>query len=97
MRGRGERIRVNFSEKTGKSFTYSLTENSETKTVTKDISYRPVSIQIDADNPGATQTALIATTDNPSDNTYRNVMLELNVPLSYSFGSLVYKLTSITR
>lgn len=56
------------------------------------INYYPVSLKINAKLPGATQTAWIAETTNPQSNTFRNVILRLETPLSYNLGSLIYKL-----
>ena len=91
---RTQKIKLVFdAEATGKDFTYLFTGASETKT----ISCREATITIDEQNPGATQTAVIAATSDPAKNTHRNVILKLTTPLSYSFGSLVYELTAITR
>lgn len=58
------------------------------------ITYRPVSIAINATNPGATQTAYYAKTVAATNNTWRNVMLKLETPISYNLGTLVYTLKS---
>lgn len=60
------------------------------------IQYYPVSIVLDQKNSGATQTAWIAKSTDVQSNTYRNVILRLETPLSYNFGSLVYTLKSAT-
>ena len=87
-------VKLSFStEETGKEFSYTL-NGQDIKT---NISYRSVNMVIDAKNPGATQTALIATTSKPENNVHRNVMLQLVTPLSYSIGRFVYTLSSITR
>lgn len=58
------------------------------------INYYPVSMKINANLSGATQTAWIAETTSTHSNTFRNVMLQLETPLSYNLGSLIYKLKS---
>ena len=58
------------------------------------VEYYPVSLSINAQLPGATQTVWIAKTDNAQSNKNRNVILQLETPLSYNLGSLIYKLTS---
>lgn len=58
------------------------------------VNYYPVSVSINAQSSGATQTAWIAATGDSSSNTYRNVMLQLKTPLSHNMGTLVYKLKS---
>ncbi len=59
------------------------------------ITYRAASIQLSAQNPGVTQTAWIAKTNDPQSNTNRNVMLRLETPLSYNLGKFVYELKSV--
>lgn len=88
-----QKINLSFSSEEGKEFT--LKENGED--VKKNITYIPVSLTIDGNNPGATQKAWIAKTTNPQKNTNRNVMLQLETPLSYNIGKLVYTLNSVTR
>jgi len=88
-----QKVKLTFAKETGAEFTYTL-NGEQMKT---NVPYRPVSIVIDAKNPGATQTAWIAKTGKPESNTHRNVMLKLITPLSYSFGSFTYELKSITR
>ena len=74
----------------GTEFTF---QKGETQ-VKQVINYYPVSMKINAQLPGATQTVWIAETTNPKSNTFRNVMLQLETPLSYNLGSLIYKLKS---
>ncbi len=86
---------VNFSFQTAENDTFTYTLNGEEKTDT--ISCRNVNLVLDEINPGATQTAKIAVVTNNTNNQHRNIMLSLETPLSYSFGSLVYKLKTIER
>ena len=84
-------INVNFSSKVaGEEFKFDKNGTPFEGVV----SYYPVSVVINAQSSGATQTAWIATTNDASSNTYRNVILQLKTPLSYNVGTLVYKLKS---
>ena len=76
--------------KTGTEFVF---QTGETQ-VKQVINYHPVHVKINAQLPGATQTAWIAETTNAQSNTFRNVILQLETPLSYNLGSLIYKLKS---
>ena len=58
------------------------------------ITYYPVKISIDAEMPGATQTAWIAKTTKADSNEHRNVLLRLRTPIGYNLGTLVYTLKS---
>ncbi len=58
------------------------------------ISYLPVTMEIDVKNNGTTQTAWIAETKNTNNNTYRKVMLKYIVPLPFTLGELHYNLVS---
>ncbi len=78
------KVKFSFGEETGKKF----------EVFGKDINYREASLQYSSATPGATQTAKIAALTSAQSNTYRNVILELTTPLSYSLGSLVYDLKS---
>ncbi|MBQ7924402.1 MAG: hypothetical protein IJ329_03755 [Clostridia bacterium] len=71
-----------------------LTVNGETKTA--EISYVPVTLEIEAKNSGSAQTAWIAETKDAKNNTYRNVMLKYTVPLPFALGELNYELVSAT-
>ena len=64
------------------------------KEIKQVINYYPVSMKINTKLSGATQTAWIAEMTNSHSNTFRNVMLQLETPLSYNLGSLIYKLKS---
>ena len=45
---------------------------------------------------GQPQTLVYAATTDPANNTYRNVLLRMEVPVSNSLGTLVYRLTDAT-
>ncbi len=85
--------RVNFSCGETKTGEFSHTVNGTSST--QDISYRAISLQLDSNNPGSTQTAWVATTETTDKNTHRNVLLYLETPLSYSLGTLKYTLVSV--
>ncbi len=86
-----QKINLTYAAKTSGEFNHTLNGNPLS---TKNISYREATFVLDAKNPGATQTAWIATADDPEKNTHRNVMLYLETPLSYSIGTLQYTLTA---
>ncbi len=89
-----QKIKFTFEEATGKEFNHTVNGASLSD---KNISYRPVTLQRSANNPGTTQTAWIATTPDPSNNLHRNVLLKLETPLAYNLGKLVYTLTAVTN
>ena len=86
----GQKIKATFSAKAGTEFSF-LRDGAPVK---ETIEYFPTSLVLDSKNPGATQTAWYAATTNPQDNTYRNVMLRLETPVSYNHGTLIYTLKS---
>ncbi len=87
-----QRVKFSFEDTTGGEFFHTVNGNPLSS---KDISYRSVSLTLTGKNPGATQTAWIATTEAPDKNTHRNVLLYLETPLSYSLGILKYTLKSV--
>lgn len=90
-----QEIKTSFSTKTGEEF--SFTKNGTA--VKSTINYYPVSLSINDKNPGSTQTAWIAQKTELSESTnnvYRNVMLRLETPIAYSYGTLIYTLKSAT-
>lgn len=58
------------------------------------INYYPVSMKINTQLSGTTQTVWIAEMTNAKSNAFRNVILQLKTPLSYNLGSLIYTLKS---
>ncbi len=86
-------VSLTYSAAESANFTFSKNGENQQNTIT----YRPVSIVLDEINPGATQTAWIAKeSDTQTKNDYRNVVLRLETPLSYSLGKLIYKLNSVS-
>ena len=87
-----QKILVGFGAKEEKEFTYT----KEGVSVTEKVSCRPVQYRLDGENTGATQSAFIAVTDNPSLNHQRNRILYWETPLAYDMGVLKYSLASMT-
>ena len=86
-------IKASFGSKVeGEKFKFAT--KGETEATEKTINYYPVSISIDSKSPGATQDLKIATHNVSKTNEWRNVVLEMKVPISYSLGTLTYKLVS---
>lgn len=86
-----QEINLSFSSETGGEFSY--TKNGTA--VKENISYRPATVQINAKNPGETQTVWIATPSSTGSNLNHNVMLRYEAPIPYSLGKLVYSLNSL--
>lgn len=88
-----QKLKVNFSTAESKDFSYR--KNAEEEATKTTIKYRPVTIQINAKNSGATQTAWIASNLGAGkDNVYHNVMLRLESPVAYELGTIIYELQS---
>lgn len=88
--------KVSCSFSTEASAEFSFHKNGSEEKVKSTITYRPVKVVLDEQNPGATQTAWIAKTTTPTNNTNRNVMLRLETPLSYGLGTMIYTLNSVS-
>lgn len=69
----------------------SVNVNGEAKTLTS-AAYRIATMKIDAQNSGVSKKVYIATKSKD-----RNLIIKMETPLSYSFGTLVYELTSVKR
>ena len=92
--GGSKRVRtVKVSQAKAASVEYELFFNSEEKQ-TKTIDYVPFSVQFSGENPGATHKVHVA--KNTESNTYRNMILRIETPLSFNLGTLVYKLQKAT-
>ena len=87
-----QRIKATFASEEGADFNF--VRNGVA--VKEAIQYYPVSIVLEQKNSGATKTAWMAKSKDVQSNTYRNVILRLETPLSYSLGTLVYTLKSAT-
>ncbi len=92
--GKAQSVAFSFETKTAKEFTHTVNGNP---LAIANISYRPVTIKLSERNPGATQTAWIASKGEDTKNANRNVLLRLETPLSYNLGTLIYTLTSIQQ
>ena len=88
--------KVSWSFESEASAPFTFTKNDEA--INPTITYRVAKMVLDEKNPGATQTVWIAKKPETSSdkNTHRNLMLRLETPLSYSLGSLVYTLNSVS-
>ena len=89
-----QKVSVTVNAEASESFSFYKNGSAEKEAYT--ITYRPMNLVLDEKNPGAMQTAWIAKTIDASKNTHRNVMLQLETPLSYGLGTLVYKLNSVS-
>ncbi len=56
------------------------------------IEYVPVTLKLDVKNSGSEQTVWIAKTTELLNNVHRNVILHMEMPLSYTYGTLEYDL-----
>ena len=77
------------SSKESKELNVAVTENGQTKDV-KLFEYRTATISLKAANSGADKTVWVATEN-------RNVILRIEHPLPFNFGTLVYSLKSVDR
>ena len=62
--------------------------------IEKEISYYPVTLSLNAKNSGMSQTLHVAAKIPSGANTYRNVVLSYEAPLSLNLGTLTYSLTN---
>ncbi len=95
-----------FNSSWGKSLLVSLTATSSTsdeftfkrngENFKATINYTPVTLQLDVSNSGGAQTVWIANTTELNNNVYRNVILYMEMPVFYSYGSFQYKLSQAT-
>ena len=86
-------VKASFGAKEeGTEFTFK--KDSEEEKKSRVINYYPVTLALDEKNPGQPQTAWIAETNDSKSNTYRNVILRLESPISYNLGTLIYELSS---
>lgn len=75
---------------------FNLKLNGATESQAYQVSYTPVTLEIDAKLNGNTQTVWIAKTTDTNNNTYRNVMLKYVAPLPLTLGEFTYNLVSAT-
>lgn len=82
-------VSVTADTASSEEFTFKKGE-TETKAT---ISYLPVSLKLDVNDSGSEQSVWIAKMGELNNNVYRNVILRMEMPLFYTYGSLVYTLT----
>lgn len=90
-------VKTSYGKKVeGKEFKFNKYNAAEAafKETKANIDYYPVSVSIDADMPGTTQTVWVAATKNAQANENRNVILRMENPLYYNLGKLTYTLKS---
>lgn len=87
----GKSLLVNLTAGTSNSDEFTFTRNGESVTAT--IKYTPIELQLAVKNSGAVQTVWVANTTELNNNLYRNVILYMEMPIYYSFGTFQYKLT----
>ncbi len=87
------KVRFSFDSKDTEKFTHTV--NGEALAADT-VSYRPVTLKYSGTNPGATQTAWIATLTNNRNNANRNMLLKLITPLYHNLGTLTYTLKAAT-
>jgi hypothetical protein len=86
-----QKVKATFTKgKEASSYTFLRNGTS----VTEDITCNSVKLAIDSSNPGASQTLWIAQRNTLSQR--RNVILKMQLPLSYNWGDLIFSLTSET-
>ena len=83
-----QKVQTSYGSATGADTDFSIDGIAGKQTV----QYVPMTIKLDEKNPGQSQTAWIAETTDSTNNKYRNVMLRLETPLSYGYGTLIYTL-----
>lgn len=95
-----QKVKITFSDTEDKgteSFNYTLVYADGTENTTpKNILCRTAKINLDQKNPGVTHTVKLAKSKNTSQNDYRNLILTITTPLSYSMGEIYYKLNKVS-
>ena len=86
----GKTLLVNLTAGTASSDEFSFKRNGEDFTAT--IKYTPIELQLGVKNSGSIQKVWVANTTELNNNLYRNVILYMEMPIYYSFGTLQYKL-----
>ena len=88
-----QKISTTFGSKVaGEKFTF--IKNGESQASESTIDYYPISIELAESNPGSPQLVKIAATTSSKANVNRNMILEIQTPLSYNLGTLTYKVKS---
>ena len=88
-----QKIQANYGAKvSGEKFKFK--KDGEETPSDKTLDYYNVTLALQGKNPGTPQMIKIATHANSKNNPFRNVILEMEVPLSYNLGVLTYTLNS---
>ena len=82
-------VGLSVSTSTSDEFELKLGDSEPAK---KTISYTPVTMKFDVQDSGSEQTIWVANRTDVLNNTYRNVILYMEMPLYYSYGTLKYTL-----
>lgn len=84
-----QQVGVSFSSEKSKNFTFTINAAEQTNEIT----YYPVTLSLNEKYSGASQSLQIAKAVDPLNNTYRNVILQYEVPMALNLGTLTYTLT----
>ena len=88
-----QKIQASYGSKvSGEKFTFK--QNGEDTAKDRNFDYYNVTLALQQENSGTSQTLKIATNSNSKNNLSRNLILEMEVPLSYNLGALTYTLNS---
>lgn len=86
--------KVQFTQEAKTSADFEFTVLGKDTSATKcTVSYVPFTVKINEKNSGSSQKILVAS--DRETNEYRNIVLRMDVPLSFNLGTLVYKLNSV--
>lgn len=87
----GSSLLVSVTAESASSDEFTFKKNGEDFKAT--INYTPVTLKLDVSNSGGAQTVWIANTTELNNNVYRNVILYMEMPVFYSYGTFQYKLS----
>ena len=95
-----QKIKLSFADeedKASEAFAYTLVDanGTETQKQLKELC-RTASINLEQTNPGVTQKIKFVKAKDATNNTYRNLILEMTTPLSYGMGEIYYKLNKVS-
>lgn len=82
-------VNAQFGSLKTEKFSFAIGEGDKQS---REISYYPVTVSLTGKNPGSAQTLYIAEKTSASSNTFRNVVLRYEVPVSLNLGTLTYTL-----
>lgn len=89
-----QKIDVKFGAEATSDFTFAI----GTESASRKIAYYPTTVKLNAknNNTGTPKTLWIAKTNDPLNNTYRNVILRQEIPVSFNLGTIVMTLKTVT-